>query len=56
MEPTIGSEDRIFGKAQIAPDYKEVINFIEFLKQKLGLSNDYYIECGCLEYTRQQKQ
>ena len=24
MEPTIGSEDRIFGEVQVAPDYKEV--------------------------------
>ena len=55
MEPTIGSEDRIFGEVQVAPDYKEVIYFIESLKMKLGLNNDYYIECGyeagCLGYT-----
>ena len=55
MEPTIGSEDRIFGEVQIAPDYKEVIYFIETLKQKLGLNDDYSIECGyeagCLGYT-----
>lgn len=55
MEPTIGSEDRIFGEVQVAPDYKEVICFIESLKMKLGLHNDYSIECGyeagCLGYT-----
>ena len=55
MEPTIGSEDRIFGEVQIAPDYKEVICFIETLKMKLGLYDDYSIECGyeagCLGYT-----
>jgi len=55
MEPTIGSEDRIFGEVQVAPDYKEVIYFIETLKQKLGLNDDYSIECGyeagCLGYT-----
>ena len=55
MEPTIGSEDRIFGEVQVAPDYKEVIFFIETLKQKLGLNDDYSIECGyeagCLGYT-----
>ena len=55
MEPTIGSEDRIFGEVQVAPDYKEVIYFIESLKMQLGLNNDYYIECGyeagCLGYT-----
>ena len=55
MEPTIGSEDRIFGEVQVAPDYKEVIYFIESLKMKLGLDNKYSIECGyeagCLGYT-----
>lgn len=55
MEPTIGSEDRIFGEIQVAPDYKEVVCFIESLKMKLGLYDDYSIECGyeagCLGYT-----
>ena len=55
MEPTIGTEDRIFGAVQVAPDYKEVLRFTESLKQKLGPSDDYSIECGyeagCLGYT-----
>ncbi len=55
MEPTIGAEDRSFGEIQVAPDYKEVICFIESLKMKLGLCDDYSIECGyeagCLGYT-----
>jgi len=55
MEPTIGSEDRIIGEIQVAPDYKEVICVIESLKMKLGLFDDYSIECGyeavCLGYT-----
>ena len=55
MEPTIGAEDRIFGEVQVAPDYKEVICFIESLKMKLGRDNQYSIECGyeagCLGYT-----
>ena len=38
MEPTIGAEDRIFGEVQVAPDYKEVICFIESLKMKLGFT------------------
>lgn len=46
MEPTIGAEDRIFGEVQVAPDYKEVICFIESLKMKLGFCDDYSIECG----------
>ena len=55
MEPVIGAEDHIFGEIQVAPDYKEFICFIESLKQKLGLSDNYSIECGyeagCLGYT-----
>ena len=55
MEPTIGSEDRIFGELQTAPDYKEVIAFINSLKLKLDLSDKDSIECGyeagCLGYT-----
>lgn len=55
MEPVIGAEDRIFGEIQTAPDYKCVIGFIESLKMKLGLNDDYSIECGyeagCLGYT-----
>ena len=55
MEPTIGSEDRIFGELQVAPDYKEIIAFIDTLELKLGLDNEYSIECGyeagCLGYT-----
>ena len=55
MEPTIGAEDRVFGQVQVAPDYKEVICFIESLKMKLGFFDHYSIECGyeagCLGYT-----
>ena len=55
MEPTIGAEDRIFSEVQVAPDYKEVICFIESLKMKLGFCDEYSIECGyeagCLGYT-----
>ena len=32
MEPTIGSEDRIYGEIQVAPDYKEIVAFIASLK------------------------
>lgn len=55
IEPTIGSADRVFGEVQVAPDYKEVIFFIESLKMKLGPNDNYSIECGyeagCLGYT-----
>ena len=40
MEPTIGAEDRIYGEIQVAPDYKEVLRFIDSLKMKLGLDNE----------------
>jgi transposase len=55
MEPTIGSEDRVFGEITVAPDYREVVSFINTLKLKLGLDDTYSIECGyeagCLGYT-----
>ncbi len=55
MEPTIGSEDRVFGEITVAPDYREVVSFINTLKSKLGLDDTYSIECGyeagCLGYT-----
>lgn len=55
MEPTIGADDRIFGEVQVSPEYKEIICFIESLKMKLGLDNNYSIECGyeagCLGYS-----
>ena len=55
MEPVIGAEDRVFANIQVTPDYKNVILFIENLKQKLGVNNTYDIECGyeagCLGYS-----
>ena len=40
---------------QVAPDYREIIAFIDTLELKLGLDNEYSIECGyeagCLGYT-----
>ena len=55
MEPVIGAEDRVFANVQVTPDYKNIILFIENLKQKLGLNDTYDIECGyeagCLVYS-----
>ena len=55
MEPVIGAEDRVFANIQVAPDYKNVILFIENLKLKLGMNDTYDIECGyeagCLGYS-----
>ena len=55
MEPVIGAEDRIFANIQVTPDYKNILLFIANLKQKLGLADEYDIECGyeagCLGYS-----
>ena len=55
MEPVIGEEDRIFATIKVTPDYKNILMFIENLKQKLGPDNQYDIQCGyeagCLGYS-----
>ena len=55
MEPVIGEDDRIFATIQVTADYKNVLMFIEELKLKLGLDNEYDIVCGyeagCLGYS-----
>jgi transposase len=55
VEPMIGEEDRVLGSCQVGPDYKNIILFIEGLKQKIGAGNDYDIVCGyeagCLGYS-----
>jgi transposase len=55
MEPVIGAEDRIFANIQVAPEYKNILLFIENLKIKLGVNDNYDIECGyeagCLGYS-----
>jgi transposase len=55
LEPVIGAEDRVFANIQVTPDYKNILMFIQNLKCKLGMSNDYSIECGyeagCLGYS-----
>ena len=55
MEPVIGEDDRIFATIQVTADYKNVLMFIEELKFKLGLDNEYDIVCGyeagCLGYS-----
>ncbi|MDB8711934.1 hypothetical protein [Mediterraneibacter gnavus] len=35
MEPVIGEEDRIFATIKVKPDYKNILMFIENLKQNL---------------------
>ena len=55
MEPILGGEDRIFANIQVTPDYKNIIIFIQDLKLKLGLHDEYDILCGyeagCLGYS-----
>lgn len=55
MEPVIGEEDRIFATIEVTADYKNILMFIADLKLKLGLGNEYDIQCGyeagCLGYS-----
>jgi len=55
LEPVIGADDRVFANIQVTPDYKNILMFIESLKLKLGLYDEYSIECGyeagCLGYS-----
>ena len=55
MEPVIGAEDRVFANIQVTADYKNLLMFLESLKQKLGMQDTYDIECGyeagCLGYS-----
>ena len=55
MEPVLGEDDRIFANVQVTPDYKNILLFIENLKMKLGLNNEYDSVCGyeagCLGYS-----
>ena len=54
MEPVIGEEDRVFTTIKVTTDYKNILMFIADLKLKLGLDNEYDIQCGyeagCLGY------
>ena len=51
----LDGEDRVFANIQVMPDYKNVLQFIENLKNKLGSDDSYSIECGyeagCLGYS-----
>lgn len=55
MEPVIGAKDRVFANIQVTADYKNILMFLENLKQKLGMQDTYDIECGyeagCLGYS-----
>lgn len=55
MELIIGEDDRVFATIKVTPDYKNILLFIENLKTKLGLNDEYDIQCGyeagCLGYS-----
>lgn len=55
MEPVIGEEDRVFANIQVTADYKNILMFIDDLKLKLGIDDEYDIVCGyeagCLGYS-----
>lgn len=55
MEPIIGEDDRIFATIDVTPNYKNILLFIENLKIKLGINDEYDIQCGyeagCLGYS-----
>ena len=55
MEPVFGAEDRFYATIQVSPDYKNILLFIEKVKQKLDPNDTYDIECGyeagCLGYS-----
>lgn len=55
LEATFMGEDHIFGTVKVSADYKEVIKFIDALKEKLDPHDEYDFECGyeagCLGFT-----
>jgi len=55
IEPILGEEGEVLAATNVSADYKNIILFIERLKQKLGLNYKYEIECGyeagCLGYS-----
>ena len=55
LEPKIGEEDLLLASTEVQADPKYILMFIENLKFKLGLDNDYDIVCGyeagCLGYS-----
>lgn len=59
IEPVLGGKDRVYANIPVAPDYKNIILFIENLKFKLGMNDEYHIECGyeagCLGYSLYNK-
>ena len=46
MEPIIEENNRILATIDVTPDYKNILMFIESLKMKLGVHNQYDIQCG----------
>lgn len=53
--PIIGEADSVFETIKVTSDYKNILLFIENMKMKLGLNDEYDIQCGyeagCLGYS-----
>lgn len=43
MEPIIGEADSVFETIKVTSDYKNILLFIENMKMKLGLNDEYDI-------------
>ena len=42
LTPILGADDCVLATVQVAPDYKNVLSFIENLKDKLGRTSTTY--------------
>lgn len=53
LEPVLGGEDKIFGITKCNADYKNVLKYLETLKQNIGDDVEFICgyEAGCLGYT-----
>ena len=57
LEVEIGGEDRVITNIKVDPDYRNVLKFIDNLKEKVGKSARFICgyEAGCLGYTLQRQ-
>ena len=53
MEPIIGEADSVFETIKVTSDYKNILLFIENMKMKLGLNDEYDIQCRYQSSTNQ---
>lgn len=57
LEPVFGGEDKIFGIAQMAPGYRNVLKYMEQIKKDLPYDIDIVCgyEAGCFGYTLERQ-